>query len=103
MFSLLPLWETETMMPMPIRIATPINVQAVPILCSIPNFQRAAMTPPIRTMKPTRYMPAHFIDHTPDIIGFRGCEGQLRSLTSLCSMQLTHAGVLDDGIGTVSI
>ena len=32
------------MMPMPIRIATPINVKMVPILCRIPIFQRAAMT-----------------------------------------------------------
>jgi CubicO group peptidase (beta-lactamase class C family) len=65
MFSLVPLWETEIMMPMPIRIATPINVQTVPILCRIPIFQRAAMTPPTKTMKPTRYKPAHFIDPLP--------------------------------------
>jgi hypothetical protein len=55
---LLPLLETEIMMPMPITIATPIKVHAVPMLCRIPNFQSAArrprraserlLTPPLR-------------------------------------------------------
>jgi hypothetical protein len=40
MLYLLPLWETENMMPIP--IATPITVHVAPILARISNFQSAA-------------------------------------------------------------
>ena len=40
-FSLLPLRETESMMPIPIAIAIPIKVHVVPILARTPIFQRS--------------------------------------------------------------
>ena len=45
MFSFLPLLETAIMMPNPINITIPINVQAMPMLANIFNFQSAARTP----------------------------------------------------------
>jgi hypothetical protein len=65
MLSLRPLLATEIMMPMPISIATPIKVHAVPMRSRMPNFQSAARTPPIRTRNPNRYMPAHFMTNLP--------------------------------------
>src|SRR5580704_11560249 len=65
MLSLRPLLVTEIMIPMPINIATPIKVHAVPMRSRMPNFQSAARRPPIRTTNPKRYMPAHFMTNLP--------------------------------------
>jgi hypothetical protein len=42
-------------------MTTPIRVHVLPMLARIPNFQSAARIPPIKMMKPTKYMLAHFI------------------------------------------
>jgi hypothetical protein len=36
------------MMPIPIKITTPISVQVVPIFARIPSFHSAAITPPTK-------------------------------------------------------
>jgi hypothetical protein len=44
MFSLVPLLATETMIPMPTRITTPITIQVVSTFLRAPSFQSAAKT-----------------------------------------------------------
>src|SRR5258706_15443870 len=61
MFSLAPLLATEIMIRIPIMIAIPIKAHVVVMPARSPIFQSAARMPPTRKMKPTRYIPAHFM------------------------------------------
>ena len=53
-------------MPMPIKIAIPINVHVVPTLCRTPSFQSAARRPPTRTMKTNKVHSCPFHDYLRD-------------------------------------
>src|SRR5262249_22645203 len=63
MFSFVPLLATETMIPTPSRMTTPITIQAGSTCWRMPSFQSAATPPATSRTNPTKYIPAHFMAH----------------------------------------